>query len=269
MDFTSILSATDRYNFHSHTQFCDGKAPMEQFARQAVADGFLHYGFSPHSPVPIASPCNMSPDQVPLFFDEVARLKTLYADRPITFYTAMEIDYLGDDWGPAHSYFRDLPLDYRIGSVHFIPSQQGELIDIDGRYESFRLKMHEHFHDDIHYVVDTFFGQSLDMVRAGGFDIIGHLDKIGHNAAHFSPGIEQTDFYRQRLNALIEAVVDSGLTVEINTKAWADHHRMFPAIDHWKRLKDAGVTLIVNSDAHRPDLINASRNLALKTLASY
>lgn len=267
MDFASIISQTDRYNFHSHTQFCDGKAPMEQFAARALNEGFLHYGFSPHSPVPIASPCNMDAEQVPLFFDEVSRLKELYANRPITFYAAMEIDYLGDNWGPAHPYFRQLPLDYRIGSVHFIPSQQGDLIDIDGRFDSFKIKMSQHFHDDIYYVIDTFFTQSQKMIEAGGFDIIGHFDKISHNASHFSPGIENSSFYLERVNSLVETIVSSGIIVEINTKAWIDHKRFFPNPKLWKRLKDAGVTLIVNSDAHQPPLINASRDYVLEKIA--
>lgn len=265
IDFASIEN--DSYNFHSHTQFCDGKAPMEQFAAEAAARGFSHYGFSPHSPVPIESPCNMSESQVELYLDEVARLKCKYSGRT-KFYASMEIDYLGKQWGPAHPYFHRLPLDYRIGSVHFIPSQDGTLIDIDGRFDSFRRKMSEHFHNDIRYVVNKFYDQSISMVAEGGFDIIGHFDKIGHNAAHYCQGIEDEPWYQLRVDDLIDAIIDAGLTVEINTKAWTDHHRMFPAIRHWKRLKDAGTTLIVNSDAHVPALIDASRREALDILAS-
>lgn len=262
MNFITLIDSSTAYNFHSHTQFCDGRATMAEFAAEAVARGFSHYGFSPHSPVPIESPCNMAMEQVPMFLDEVARLKALYAGQT-QFYSAMEIDYLGKEWGPSHPYFQTLPLDYRIGSVHFIPAQDGTLVDIDGRYDSFRRKMDEHFHGDIRYVVNTFYDQSHAMVEAGGFDIIGHLDKIGHNASHYHPGIEHEPWYQQRVDQLIDAVIDSGLTVEINTKAWTDHHRMFPAIRHWKRLHQADVPIIVNSDAHVPALIDASRRDAM------
>ncbi len=266
MDFVSIIGSDMLYNFHSHTQFCDGRATMAEFAAEAVAQGFTHYGFSPHSPVPIQSPCNMSMEQVPLFLDEVARLKALYAGK-IRFYAAMEIDYLGEDWGPAHPYFRSLPLDYSIGSVHFIPDQDGTLVDIDGRYERFKQKMSEHFHDDIRYVVDTFYRQSIDMLRHGHFDIIGHFDKVCHNASHYCPGIEDRQWYQNHVNALIDEIIASGVTVEINTKAWTDHHRMFPAPRHWKRLLQSRVPVIINSDAHVPALINASRPQALRMLS--
>lgn len=266
IDFKSLTSSSELYNFHSHTQFCDGRAPMEAFAAEAVANGFSHYGFSPHSPICVDSPCNMSLSDVSLYLDEVARLKAKYAGSATKFYAAMEVDFLNDSQGPATEYFRQLPLDYIIGSVHFVPAQDGTYVDIDGRFESFRRKMATFFHGDIRYVVDTFFDQSLAMVRAGGFDIIGHYDKIRHNAAHFSPGIEDEAWFRSRLDELTDAIISSGVTVEINTKAYAEHNRFFPAPDQWKRLKEAGVTLLVNSDAHYPDRINASRAEALAML---
>lgn len=269
IDFLRLTDGDHRYNFHGHTQFCDGRASMDEFAAAAVAAGFRHWGFSPHSPVPIESPCNMSAGDVDVYLNEVKRLNDLYATGPIRFYAGMEIDYLGADWGPTHPYFRELPLDYRIGSVHFVPDPDtGTPIDIDGRFESFRRKMHDYFHDDLDYVVNTFFDHSIAMVEAEGFDIIGHFDKIGHNGAHFRPGLESEPFYRRRLSQLIDAIIASGVTVEINTKAWSEHHRMFPAPENWATLIKARVPIIINSDAHYTDRIDASRPEAFGMLAA-
>lgn len=258
MNFKEIIASTDRYNFHSHTQFCDGHAPMADFAANAVATGFRHYGFSPHSPIPFDSPCNMSLADVPAYLAEVQRLRKLHEGQ-ISLYAAMEVDYLGDEWGPANGYFRSLPLDYTIGSVHFLPADGG-YVDIDGRFERFRLNMERYFHNDIRHVVRLFYSQSIKMVEAGGFDIMGHLDKIGHNASHFHPGIEDEAWYRALADDLADCIIARGLTVELNTKAYADHNRrIFPSRRLLKRLLDAGVTILVNSDAHRPALIDASR----------
>ena len=267
MDFIKLLNGSLKYTFHSHTEFCDGRAQMEAFAREAVAQGFSHYGFSPHSPVPIESPCNMHRDKVPVYLSEVERIRDTYGDK-VNFYAGMEIDYLGDSWGPSHNYFKTLPLDYSIGSVHFIPDQNGTLVDIDGRYESFARKMHQFFNDDIRYVVETFYAQSIKMVEAGGFDIIGHLDKVGHNAAHYCPGIESEPWYRSLANELVDKVISSGVTVELNTKAYREHNRFFPSPELLKRLLDARVPLIVNSDAHVPALIDASRPEAFSLIAT-
>lgn len=254
-----------RYTLHSHTEFCDGRATMEAFARKAVEDGFTHYGFSPHSPITIPSPCNMLRDNVARYDEEYRRIRNTYGDR-VKFYRAMEIDYLGDEWGPAHEYFASLHLDYTIGSVHFIPCQSGEYVDIDGNFENFRKKMDKYFHNDIRYVVETFYSRSCRMVEAGGFDIIGHLDKVGCNAGYFQPGIESEQWYQALLDDLIHRVTDAGLVVEINTKAWHQHNRMFPHTDKWEKLVDAGIRLVVNSDVHVPALINAGRDEAYAML---
>lgn len=264
IDFAEIAASTDAYNFHSHTQFCDGRATMAEFAEAAIAAGMRHYGFTPHSPVPIESPCNMSQEAVTDYLAEVKRLRTLHEGK-INFYAGMEIDYLGKEWGPSHPYFSNLPLDYRIGSVHFIPSDSGP-VDVDGRFPSFQKKMHQFFDDDIEAVVRSFYRATSEMIDAGGFDIIGHFDKIGHNASHFRPGIEDEPWYRRLVDDTTDHIIASGLIVEINTKALADHHRFFPAPRHWKRLLDAGTILLVNSDTHYPDLIQAGRHEALTIL---
>lgn len=262
MDIIKIASTTDRYNFHSHTQFCDGRATMETMAQAAADAGFEHWGFSPHSPIPIESSCNMDKSQTALYLDEAARLKTLFNGR-LNLYTAMEIDYLDSGWGPAHPYFKALPLDYRIGSVHFVPSDEG-FIDVDGRFESFKAKMERYFHNDIRYVVDTFYDQSEKMLEAGGFDIIGHFDKIGHNASMFKPGIEDEPWYRGRVNALIDLIIDKRVIVEINTKAWDTAQRIFPSRQWLDRLIDNDIDLVVNSDAHYPDKTDSGRSYGVR-----
>ncbi len=261
IDFIRLLDGSRRYTFHSHTEFCDGRAQMEAFAREAVNQGFTHYGFTPHSPVPVLSTCNMHRDNVPVFLAEVDRIKGEYGDK-VTFMSGMEVDYLGDQWGPSNDYFTSLPLDYIIGSVHFIPAQDGEMVDIDGHYESFARKMKDYFHDDIRYVVETFYSQSIKMVEAGGFDIIGHLDKVGHNASHYHAGIESEPWYMALADELVDKVIGSGVTVELNTKAYKEHGRFFPSDRLLGRLSEACVPIIVNSDAHVPALIDASREEA-------
>ncbi len=267
MDIIEILGGYRKYTLHSHTEFCDGRAQMEAFAREAVRRGFSHYGFTPHSPVPIESPCNMSASKVPEFLAEVERIRGEYGDK-CRFYAGMEVDYLGGQWGPASSYFRELPLDYTIGSVHFIPAQSGELIDIDGRFERFARNMKEHFHNDIRYVVETFYRQSMRMLEAGGFDILGHFDKIAQNGSLYHPGLEDEDWYRKLVEDYMDAIVASGIVVEVNTKAYAEHGRFFPGERYFPRLKSAGVPLIVNSDVHVPSLMDASRMEAFSRLDS-
>lgn len=239
---------------------------MEEMARAAVLCGMQHYGFTPHSPIPIESPCNMASADVEAYVAEVNRIKAMPELAACRFYTGMEIDFLGDEWGPASQYFKALPLDYSIGSVHFIPSQSGDYIDIDGKFESFRRRMADNFRGDIEYVVHTFFDQSARMIDAGGFDILGHFDKIAQNASYYAPGITDSSFYAAEIEPVIQRIIDRKLTIELNTKAFEEHGRFFPDTKHLPRLKAAGIAILVNSDAHRPDRITASRDEAFKLL---
>lgn len=267
MDILAAIGNSRKYTFHSHTQFCDGHATMEEFAKAANDAGFTHYGFSPHSPVPIESPCNMKAGDVGAYLDEVRRINEIYGDKT-KFYAGMEIDYLGKDWGPSVGYFRDMPLDFRIGSVHFIPDRQGEYVDIDGSAERFKINMSTHFNNDIRYVVETFFEESAAMIEAGGFDILGHFDKIAQNASAYRPDIEHETWYNSLADNLMELICSKKPIVEINTKAKLRHGRIFPSEKYLPRLIKAGVPLIVNSDAHLPSLIDASRQYAFDLIDS-
>lgn len=264
-DFRQIAASTRRYNFHGHTQYCDGRADVADFAAAAADAGMEYYGFTPHSPIPFASSCNMSEADVELYLADVAEARRLYGDR-VQFYAGMEIDYLGPMWGPSHSYFRGLGLDYAIGSVHFIPSPEGTLIDIDGSYERFAENMHDHFGDDIRYVADTFFSHTLDMIEAGGFDILGHFDKVSRNAAQWQPDIEDEPWYARWIDRVLEAISASGMVVEVNTKSYSNLGRIFPALRYLPRLLATGATILVNSDAHEPRFIDASRDYAFGLL---
>lgn len=265
MDIKSIITSTKQYNLHSHTQFCDGKADMITMATAAVDCGMLHYGFTPHSPIPIESPCNMSMNDVHRYLEEVETIKNLPELSSCQFYAGMEIDYLGDCWGPTNKYFESLKLDYTIASVHFIPTQDGDLVDIDGRPERFIERMKTNFRNDIEYVVATFFSQTKDMILKGGFDILGHFDKISHNASVYKPGILSSSFYKECLDNVISTIIDSQLCIELNTKARSEYGFFFPNESLLPRLVRK-VDIVVNSDSHYHDRINASREEAFELI---
>ena len=136
---------------------------------------------------------------------------------------------LRGEFGPSHSFIQKLPLDYVIGSVHFVPTRDGRFVDCDGRYETFRRRLQDYFHDDIRYVVETFFASTIEMIEAGGFDIIGHFDKIGLNASYYKPGIEQEN--SKFLNVAIFVVFCKGTAKSkwLKIRRAARHHDAPPS----------------------------------------
>ena len=180
----------------------------------------------------------------------------------------MEIDFISPDFGPHIDYFQKLPLDYRIGSVHFVPTREGVPVDCDGRYERFAGYLKEVFHGDLRYVVEKYFEQVLVMLERGGFEMLGHLDKIAGNASQADPEIESQGWYEALIDDVISHAVGSGVVVEINTKAYEEKKRFFPAERWWHKLISAGVPLAINSDAHYRDRIGSGRSQALALLNS-
>lgn len=266
-DFTRITQTTDLYNLHTHTQFCDGHAPMEEFVVEALAQGFTHLGFSPHSPISVDSPVNMARERVQEYLDEIERLRQSYGDR-IKLYASMEVDYVGTGDGPASDYFQQLPLDYCIGSVHFIPAIDNpqDMVDIDGKFAGFKARMGEKFGGDIEYVVKMFFSQMMAMVEEGGFDIVGHMDKIGFNASQYRDGIDEEPWFDKLVQDLFDNIMDHHLVIEVNTKAWLQRNRFYPNLKYFEMLKRFNAPVVVNSDAHYPTLLNSGRLEALKLL---
>lgn len=254
-------------NYHSHSEFCDGRVPMSEMAEAAFKSGFEEWGISPHSPICCYSSCNMKKEDVPAFIKEVDRLKSLYSGKMKVF-AGMEIDYISDDFGPHIEYFRNLPLDYRIGSVHFVRTKAGKPVDVDGPAPRFLEFLSEEFGGDLGYVARTYFAMQLEMLDHGGFDIIGHLDKIGDNGSHADPTLEDQPWYAALVEEVIAKAVEKNITIEINTKKFDTSGRFFPAERWWPLLKKYYARLVISTDAHYPDKVDAGYAAALQRLES-
>lgn len=239
---------------------------MADFVEEAVAEGFASYGISSHAPFPVANNCNMHRERLADYLDEFHRLKSLYASK-IELYVGLEIDFLDDTFNPSIPYFQELPLDYRIGSVHYIVTPDGTPIDTDGSPDRFRGYVDTYFGGDVDEAVRRFYRSSFRLIELGGFDFLGHLDKIGLNASLYRPGLDREAWYRRLVNDYLEAIASRHLLVEINTKAFATRGRFFPSEDCFEQMHRLGIRVVVNSDAHYPAKINAGRPEALHALA--
>ena len=232
-------------NYHSHCTFCDGRSTPEDFVKFAISHGFRAYGFSSHSPLPFETFWNMSKNDMPEYLAEIDRLKKKYSDR-LEIYTALEIDYLDETYNPSVPYFQELPLDYRIGSIHFLPISEHlseeNMVCIDGSFADYKASVERYFEGDIRKLVTRYYDSTLKMIEAGGIDIVGHMDKIymnGHKCEGFS---FDAAWYQEPFRATLDLIAEKGLMVEINTP------------------------VMVNSDCHYPDLVNDGREKAFKLL---
>lgn len=238
---------------------------MEEFVKSAIAAGFSAYGVSSHAPLPFPSHWTLERTKVSAYLREIGELKEKYAEQ-IELYAGMEIDYLNREQNPANDYFQGLPLDYRIGSVHLVYTDEGEIIDTDTGTEGFALLLRDYFQGDLRRLVERYYEASMRMVETGGFDFIGHADKIFYNAECCEPGVTERDWYKELREGLFRRIAEKGLMLEINTKAYQSKGCFFPARQHFATIRRLGIPVVVNSDTHFPELVNSGRREALELL---
>jgi histidinol-phosphatase (PHP family) len=237
--------------------------------KSALSQHFRAYGFSSHAPIPFATPWHMSSANMPEYLSEIARLKAAYAGQ-IELYVGLEIDYLDASCNASIPYFQALPLDYRIGSIHYISRQtlltESNAIGIDGPYEDFAHAIEQDCGGNIRMLTEWYFRASMCMVEAGGFDVVGHMDKIYMNASRHPDFDLAAPWYRNLVEAYIDLIAEKELIVEINTKNLRLKKQLFPHLSLWKLLQQRHVPVMVNSDCHSPELVNDGRNEAFAFL---
>ena len=242
-------------NYHSHSLYCDGRAGMEDFVRFALSEGFTSYGFSSHAPLPFSTAWTMEWDRMNDYLAEFHRMKQKYARR-IELYLGLEIDYLNEESNPSILRFRELPLDYRIGSVHMLYNEKSEVVDVDVPADIFKQIVDEQFGGDLEHVVRLYYGRLRRMLELGGFDIVGHADKMHYNASCYRPGLLDEPWYDMLVKEYFEDIAARGYQVEINTKSYHELGTFYPNERYFPLLHSLGIRVQVNSDSHYPERIN-------------
>ena len=211
----------------------------------------------------------MSKDDMPEYLMEIERLKKKYSDR-LEIYVGLEIDFLDKSYNASIPYFRNLPLDYRIGSIHFLPIAQPlaekNMVCIDGSFREYQKSVDTYYDGDIRKLVAHYFNSTQQMIEAGGIDIVGHMDKIYMNG-HKCEGFDlQADWYQKPLDDCLHLIAEKGLMVEVNTKNLMKKQEVYPHADYLHRLRELDIPVMVNSDCHYPDLVNDGRAEAFELL---
>lgn len=244
-------------NFHSHCVFCDGRASMDAFVQYAIAKGFKAYGISSHAPVPFITRWAMHQEDLADYLQEFYRLKDLYASQ-IELYLGLELDFLAKEKDAVFETHKDLALDYRIGSIHYIDTMpDGSHWNIDCETGHFMRAVQTMFGGDIKLACKAFYLQTCQMIESCQFEILGHMDKISRNAANYPEFNVDAQWYQNMIYDTLALVKEKGIVVEINTKALNSKGLTYPNIELFAMLKGMQIPVMVNSDAHYPDMVAA------------
>jgi histidinol-phosphatase (PHP family) len=242
-------------DYHTHHYRCGHAAgTMEAYVEQAITVGLNEIGLSDHSPIyhlgdtPHALPrIAMSQHELPNYVREMADIRDRYADK-ITVRLGVESDYvLGWD---AHfrNLWRQYPLDYVIGSVHWVDN-----------WLIFNRTLPEGRTVDEMYA--TYLHTTQAAARSGVYDIIGHLDCL--KTAGYQPTTAIAPLFEETVRVLGECDV----AIELNTSGWRKQcNDCFPNAEILARCRHYGVPVTLSSDAHEPHYVAADFDRAVTLL---
>jgi histidinol-phosphatase (PHP family) len=244
--------------------------------RAAWERGFVSIGFSSHAPLArktgMATDWHLREDRLEEYCGAVRRARRAWEGR-IDVFLGLEVDYIRGLVSPADRDFQELGLDYIIGSVHYILSPRGELVTVDGPLEGFEKLVREQFAGDGEGLMRSYWEALREMIRAGGFDILGHADVIKKNNPRGTWFSLEGRAYREELEktaALLGSELRTGksLTVEINTGGLNRNKTTdtYPSLPLLRLLAAEGVPLTISADAHRASELGGHYDRARENL---
>jgi histidinol-phosphatase (PHP family) len=239
-------------DYHMHTPLCRHATghPVE-YAREAMRKGLPEIGFADHNPMPKPfDDWRMDIGDLPRYFELVEEARAQLPGFPIRL--GLECDFIAgqEDW--IHKLAGMADWDYLIGSVHYLtPDWAVDNPAYVGRY-------HEYPADELWTM---YWSAAEKCARSGLFDFIAHPDLVKIFGAR--PEGDLARFYEP----VIAALADTGGAFEINTAGLRKPvHELYPALGFLQLARQAGVQLVINSDAHAPGQVgmdfDAARTLA-------
>lgn len=234
-------------NFHTHTNFCDGKNTPEETVVFAIYNGFKSIGFSGHGYTPFDTSYCMHDTEG--YIAEIKRLKEKYKNQ-IEIYLGVEED--------AFAPVQREKFDYVIGSCHYV-FVNGEYYPVDSGVENFK-KLLSVFKSDPVRLAESYYGAFTQYINSRKPDIIGHFDLITKYDEKMGERyfLGNTEYEKVAEKFLLKAV-KSGCVFEVNTGAIARGLRssVYPSEKLLTVLKKENARLILSADVHKAQGLDA------------
>ena len=246
-------------NYHTHTNWCDGRDSMERMALAAVDKGFSELGFSTHAMLP-AGPLDwtLTAERIGDYVTEARELADGYDGR-LRILCGIEADYLQGASSPDRRVYAAYDLDYVIGSVHFVRAPDGAAVAVDASPRELADGIAAHFGGGAEALVRAYFAAVRESL-AFDFDVVGHPDLVRKFNLKHPYFDERAAWCREELERTADAIAASGKVVEVNTGAisrgWLDD--AYPSAEFRALLRSRGVRFVLSSDAHSADALDCA-----------
>lgn len=243
-------------DYHLHTERCGHACgTMAEYLATARMLGLSEIGFADHVPMywlpEQQRDANnaMAMGQLAHYIEDVKLLQQQTSDVKIKL--GLEVDYIPGWEEQAAKVIKSLPLDYVLGSIHFL----------EGWGFDNPAYLNQYAQWDIMELYQSYFHQLCQAASSGLFDVMAHPDLI--KKFNYYPDKDLTHLYQQ----VAQAFAESGVCVEINTaglRVPAQELYPAPALLQWFYRCKVPITL--GSDAHTPHQVGQGLQQAVKLI---
>jgi histidinol-phosphatase (PHP family) len=261
---------------HTHSIFCDGQDDINSICKSAYEKGLSSLGFSSHAPLPkgsgITSTWHIKNDEsenaLLSFIEAVQKAKREWEGR-LKIYLGLEVDFIDGIMGPNDERFKNLSLDYCIGSVHYVVPQNGtKPFTVDGSFEEAAQGIKEGFGGDAVAYMRAYWRTVGAIIEHGGFDILGHIDLIKKNNQNEELFSLSSKEYISAVEHCLDKLIGTSIVVEVNTGGLirGKTKDCYPSLDILKMMKARKIPVTINADAHRAEDVKGYYETAMKAL---
>jgi len=241
-----------KFNYHSHTTYCDGANTMEDMVKSAIDKGLKYYGISSHGPVPFETDWTMPMEKLEGYLKEVDGMKNKYADE-ICIFKGLEIDYI-PGLGASHLDMDIIDcLDYYVGSVHYLAHfNNGVMWTVDYTRDELEQGIKESFAGNTRDAIEFYYKCVGQMALELKPDILGHLDLIKKSNSGNYFFDEKDQWYIEAIMDCLGKIKEGGSAVEINSggKARGYTTEYYPSDWIIKEMVKMDIPMTVSSDSH-------------------
>jgi histidinol-phosphatase (PHP family) len=242
---------------HTHTSFCDGEGSVEDFCQAAYKKGLQSLGFSAHAPLfkktGIKTDWNLAEENLEAYLDAVRAAKKRWEGK-LPIYLGLEVDFIPGLMSPADKDYKEMGLDYIIGSVHYLILPKCTPFTVDGPMEELESGIREGFGGDTEAMMNAYWDNMEALITGGGFTVLGHVDLVKKNNAENRLFREADANYRRRIEKIAALAGRYKITAEVNTGGMNRKRTdsPYPGLPLLRLLRENQVPMIINADAHRP-----------------
>ncbi len=231
------------FDYHIHTTFSpDSHAAMSEVVAQALRRGLAEIAFTDHVEwVPGDGATGYFRPMA--YLNELEHLRRSYGDK-LSLLAAMEMGSPHRFPEAAERLAMAHPWDYILASAHWVPRHDGQLA---------RSWQEEGFGEGMEAAYAAYFRELVALAENGTYDCLAHFDLVRRNSWALFRAVLPLDPYWEWIEAALQAVIERGKGLEINTSALRrGMPTPLPAPEILRRYRELGGEIVtVGSDAHR------------------